>query len=77
MSDYLDVLTILRGKSYVYFTSNKSDILELCQWIGENHWIGNPFDGATKAEMPRTLNYNATYTDIMLYKKGTQIPFKR
>ena len=32
LSDYLDVLTILHGKSYVYFTSNKSDILELCQW---------------------------------------------
>ena len=77
LSDYLDVLTILHGKSYVYFTSNKSDILELCQWIGRNRWIGNPFDGATKAEMPRTMNYNAAYTDIMLYKKETQIPFKR
>ena len=77
LSDYLDVLTILHGKSYVYFTSNKSDILELCQWIGQNHWIGNPFDGATRTEMHRTMNYNAAYTDIMLYKKEIQIPFKR
>ena len=77
LSDYLDVLTILHGKSYVYFTSNKSDILELCQWIGRNRWIGNPFDGATRTEMHRTLNYNSAYTDIMLYKKETQIPFKR
>lgn len=77
LSDYLDVLTILKGKSYVYFTSNKSDILELCQWIGRNHWIGNPFDGATQTEMRRTMNYNSAYTDIMLYKKETQIPFKR
>ena len=77
LSDYLDVLTILKGKSYVYFTSNKSNILELCQWIGRNHWIGNPFDGATRTEMHRTMNYNAAYTDIMLYKKETQIPFKR
>lgn len=77
LSDYLDVLTILKGKSYVYFTSNKSDILELCQWIGQNHWIGNPFDGATRTEMHRTMNYNAAYTDIMLYKKEIQIPFKR
>ena len=69
LSDYLDVLAILRGKSYVYFTSNKSDILELCQWIGANHWIGNPFHEATKVEMPRTMNYNSSYTDIMLYKK--------
>ena len=77
LSDYLDVLTILHGKSYVYFTSNKSDILELCQWIGKNHWIGNPFDGATKTEMRRTMNYNAAYTDIMLYKKEIQTPFKQ
>ena len=40
LSDYLDVLTILHGKSYVYFTSNKSDILELCQWIGRIRLIG-------------------------------------
>lgn len=76
LSDYLDVLTILKGKSYVYFTSNKSDILELCQWIGQNQWIGNPFDGAIKTEMHRTMNYNASYTDIMLHKKEIQIPFK-
>ena len=77
LSDYLDVLTILHGKSYVYFTSNKSDILELCQWIGKNHWIGNPFDGAAKTEMRRTMNYQASYTDIMLYKKEIQTPFKQ
>ena len=77
LSDYLDVLTILHGKSYVYFTSNKSDILELCQWIGKNHWIGNPFDGAAKTEMRRTMNYNSAYTDIMLYKKEIQTPFKQ
>lgn len=77
LSDYLDVLTILRGRSYVYFTSDKSDIIELCRWIGTNHWIGDPFEGATRADMPRTLNYNAGYTDIMLYKKETRIPYKR
>lgn len=77
LSDYLDVLTILHGKSYVYFTSNKSDILELCRWIGQNHWIGDPFSGAVKTEMSRTLNYNSGYTDIMLYKKEVQIPYKR
>ena len=77
LSDYLDVLTLLKGKSYIYFTSDKSDILELCQWIGKNHWIGDPFNGAVKTEMARTMNYNAGYTDIMLYKKEVQIPYKR
>ena len=69
LSDYLDVLTILSGHSFVYFTSNKSSILELCDWIGRNKNVGNPFDGCTKAEFNAHMNYNATYTDMMLYKQ--------
>lgn len=69
LSDYLDVLTVLTGHSFVYFTSNKSSILELCDWIGKNKSVGNPFDGCTKAEFNAHMNYNATYTDMMLYKQ--------
>lgn len=69
LSDYLDVLTILSGHSFVYFTSNKSSILELCDWIGKNKSVGNPFDGCMKAEFNAHMNYNATYTDMMLYKQ--------
>ncbi len=69
LSDYLDVLTILSGHSFVYFTSNKSSILELCEWIGKNKSLGNPFDGCTKAVFNAHMNYNATYTDMMLYKQ--------
>lgn len=63
------VLTILADHSLVYFTSNKSSILELCEWIGTNKSVGNPFDGCTKAEFNAHMNYNATYTDMMLYKQ--------
>ena len=66
LSDYLDVLTVLSGHQFVYFTSNKSSILELCEWLGENQ-IGNPFKNCTKAEFNATVNYNAHYTDMMLY----------
>ena len=69
LSDYLDVLTVLTGHSFVYFTSNKSSILELCDWIGKNKSVGNPFDGCTKAVFNAHMNYNATYTDMMLYKQ--------
>ena len=69
MSDYLDVLKVLEGHSYVYFTSNKSSILELCEWIGSNKTIGNPFEGCAKREFNAHVNYNAGYTDMMLYKK--------
>lgn len=68
MSDYLDVLNVLAGHSFVYFTSNKSSILELCEWIGKNRNIGNPFKNCTRVEFNAHMNYNASYTDMMLYK---------
>ena len=68
LSDYLDVLSILVGTSYIYFTSDKSNLLELCQWLGNNYWVGNPFAEAGQKRMYRTMNYNSAYTDIMLYK---------
>lgn len=69
MSDYLDVLNVLTGHSFVYFTSNKSSILELCEWLGLNRSIGNPFENAAKIEFNAHMNYNASYTDMMLFKK--------
>lgn len=70
LSDYLDVLTVLAGHNFVYFTSNKSSILELCEWIGKNKLIGNPFERCTKVEFNAHMNYNSSYTDMMLYKKA-------
>lgn len=67
LADYLDVLNILRGHSFVYFTSNKSSILELCDWIERNPFIGNPFKDCQKTEFNAHMNYNSKYTDIMLY----------
>lgn len=67
MSDYLDVLTVLKEHAFVYFTSNKSSIVELCEWLGKNQTIGNPFARCRKVEFNATMNYNATYTDMMFY----------
>nr|DAO49698.1 MAG TPA: DNA adenine methylase [Caudoviricetes sp.] len=50
LSDYLDVLQTLVGTNYIYFTSNKSSIIELCEWMGRNNAIGNPFAGGEKIE---------------------------
>lgn len=72
LSDYLDVLTLLPEHAFIYFTSNKSSLIELCQWIGRNQGIGNPFEQCTKVEFNAQMNYNSRYTDIMLYTK----PFK-
>ncbi len=68
LADYLDVLTVLQGKRFVYFTSNKSSIIELCDWLGNNQSLGNPFKNARKIEFNAHMNYNSQYTDIMLYR---------
>ncbi|MFB9064867.1 DNA adenine methylase [Flavobacterium branchiarum] len=68
LKDYLDVLNVLEGTSYFYFTSNKSSIIELCEWIETKTPMSNPFTGATTATMNATVNYSSSYTDIMIYK---------
>ncbi len=68
LGDYLDVLNILKGHAFVYFTSNKSSIIELCDWMGKNKDLGNPFENCAKKEFNARMNYNSSYTDIMLYK---------
>lgn len=72
LSDYLDVLNVLRDKPFVYFTSNKSSIIELCEWIGRNQAIGDPFNGCQRIEFNAQMNYAAKYTDIMLYKSQSE-----
>lgn len=69
LKDYLDVLTVVKPP-YFYFTSNKSQVVELCDWF-QTHTggYGSPFKGSVKYEYKTTLNHNASYTDIMLVKK--------
>ena len=67
LSDYLDILTVIANNNFVYFTSNKSSIIELCEWIGKNRSIGNPFINCNKIIFNAQMNYQATYQDIMLY----------
>lgn len=76
LSDYLDVLQTLVGTNYIYFTSNKSSIIELCDWMGRNNAIGNPFAGSEKVEFNAHMNYSAHYTDIMLFKNADVTAYK-
>jgi site-specific DNA-adenine methylase len=69
LKDYLNVLTVLEGTSYIYFTSNKSSIVELCEWIGTGKVVNNPFADAHVVTVNNHMNYNAQYTDMMLYRK--------
>lgn len=68
LKDYLDVLDVLNGTNYIYFTSNKSNIIELCEWMANKPALYNPFAGSTTSTVNNQMNYNSSYTDIMLHK---------
>ena len=67
LSDYLDVLKCLQETKFVYFTSSKSTIVELADWIGRNPTIGNPFEGA-KVHRFHVGGVALNYDDMMLVK---------
>jgi site-specific DNA-adenine methylase len=66
LSDYLDVLTVLDGTKYFYFTSNKSNIIELMSWIEAHPTMKNPFTNARTYTYKTHPSYNTSYTDMML-----------
>jgi len=68
LRDYLDVLNVLTGSNYVFFTSNKSSLIELCEWFDDNRNIGNPFKNSVLNIQNVTVNKTGKYTDMMLYK---------
>jgi hypothetical protein len=74
LADYLDVLLVLSGHKFVYFTSEKSGIIELCKWMARNQSLGNPFAGCQKEEFDATLNHTARYKDIMLFTAPGPLP---
>lgn len=71
LADYLDVLTVLNNHAYFYFTSNKSHIVELCNWMASQTNYVNPFNNAVTSTTHQQMNYNSSYTDIMLFKGQT------
>lgn len=67
LNDYLDVLLVLLNTSFIFFTSNKSSVVELCEWLARNGGMPNPFERCDKVELDALLNHHARYTDIMYY----------
>lgn len=68
LSDYLDVLDVLKVPHYYYFTSNKSQIVELCEWLGRKVPGANPFGNTVLYSNVSNVNYSSKYTDIMIVK---------
>lgn len=68
LRDYLDVLNVLVDTNYIFFTSNKSSLVELCEWLDDNQKFSNPFARSVLNTQNVTLNKDAKYTDMMLYR---------
>lgn len=67
LKDYLDILQVLVDQNYFYFTSNKSQIVELCEWISSVSTTANPFENAKRKDMVTSTTHNTRYTDIMYH----------
>lgn len=67
LKDYLDVLTLLDDTKYVLFTSGKSQIIELCDWINQS-FGGKLLKGTQKYVQNSRINGFAAYKDIMIAK---------
>ncbi|CAL2108167.1 DNA methyltransferase [Tenacibaculum sp. 190524A02b] len=68
LSDYLDVLKVLIDTKYFYFTSDKSSIIELCEWVESNTGGLNPFNNAKIKYHYTVVTKKSGYKDVMLYK---------
>lgn len=67
LRDYLDVLNVLVDTNYFFFTSNKSSLVELCEWLEDNkNEFNNPFKRSVLNTQNVTINKTASYQDMML-----------
>jgi hypothetical protein len=68
LSDYLDILLWLKDEKFIYFSSNKSEIVELAQWLGNNiSRSANPFNDCNVVNSGATASHNSKYTDILIH----------
>ena len=67
LTDNLALLSALNGKNFIYFTSERSQLIELCKWL-ETTYGRNPIDGRCYSRRV-PINYNAGYEDFMIVKQ--------
>lgn len=69
LRDYMNVLLVLKS-NYIFFTSEKSRLVDLCEWLADNPDFENPFRNAVLKTTRNQVNYSASYQDMMLYNIG-------
>lgn len=64
----LDVLKIFTSNSVIYFTSNKSMVMDFVEW-GKQYGLIDFFSGSMVFKRENYPSLNRKYTDILIYKK--------
>jgi hypothetical protein len=72
LTDYLDVLTVLEDNPFIYFTSDKSQIVELCNHLEKRYNLPSPFRYAKVKTKRIEINNSSGYNDYMYYGCATQ-----
>ena len=68
LRDYLRVLNCLRASQFAFFTSEKSSLVELLEWLEDKFSYNNPLKTSNEYRIRTTVNCTAGYEDIMLLK---------
>ena len=70
LCDYLDVLDVLQDGRYVFFTSAKSQIVELVEWFARKGVSRSLFEGCKMVDVINSVSHNGINHDYMLVHTG-------
>lgn len=68
LSEHLDTLSILQSSKFFYFTSSKSHIIELMDWLDKNDYAPSPFKCCKRISHRQHVSGLSSYEDIMFVK---------
>lgn len=67
LTDYLEVISNLKNEKFIYFTSEKSQLVELMTWC-EKEYGHSLLTGAQIVSRETQLAYNSRFKDLLIYK---------
>lgn len=73
LSQHLDITAMIDGRNFVYFTSSKSVVVEMCEWLETSGLGRNPLKGCATYTFDVKINHTASYQDIMLVSPGLTV----
>ena len=69
LKDYLHIVKCLNAMPrYIYFGSNKGQLLDLFDFLANEYDLPSPFNDTTRVIVSTSVNYSSTYEDLMIFK---------